>query len=154
MQSFAEQSIERFLFSITLRLIIISYLSPFLDIAFVNQYRIKIKTKSALPPTPFLAFCSMYYGLLAAATVAAPAAAERYENRNNVTAGAAALETATAATAAEQQKNDPQAIATAGHSAFVKIVHICSSHIVNGAYLIPLLHNTQIAAKTLHRLTK
>lgn len=71
----------------------------------------------------------MYYGLLAAATVAAPAAAQCHENRNDVAAGAAALEAVAAA--AKQQKDYPKAIAAAGHSAFVEIVHIRSSHIVN-----------------------
>lgn len=93
------------------------------------------------------------YFLLAAATVAASAAAERNKNRNNVAATrAATLETVAAAK--KQQKNYPKAIAAAGHSAFVEIVHVRSSHIVTGLFLIPLLHNTQIAAKTLHQLTK
>lgn len=95
----------------------------------------------------------MYYGLLAAATVAASAAAERHKDRNYVAAtGAATLEAVAAA--AKQQKDYPKAIAAAGHSAFVKIVHVRSSHIVNGAYLIPLLHNTQNAAKTLPSFDK
>ena len=95
----------------------------------------------------------MYYGLLAAATVAASAAAERHKDRNNVAAtGAATLEAVAAA--AKQQKDYPKAIAAAGHSAFVKIVHVRSSQIVNGAYLSPLLHNTQIEAKTLPSFDK
>lgn len=95
----------------------------------------------------------MYYDLLAAATVAASTAAERHKDRNNVAAtGAATLEAVAAA--AKQQKDYPKAIAAAGHSAFVKIVHVRSSHIVNGAYLIPLLHNTQIEAKTLPSFDK
>lgn len=111
------------------------------------------KTKSARTPTPFLAFCSMYCLLLATATVAASAAAECYENRNDVAAGAAALEAVAAAK--KQQQNDPQAIAAAGHSAFVEIVHIpFLPYCQDEAFLIPLLHNTLIAAKRLHRLTK
>ncbi len=96
----------------------------------------------------------MYYVLLAAATVAASAAAERYEDRYNVATGAAATALKAVSAAKQQQKNNPQAIATAGHPAFVKIVHISSSHIVGTPFLIPLLHNTQIIPKTLHRLTK
>lgn len=127
---------------------------PYSATLFTSFMRTQTKTKSAITPTPFSCFLQyvLRYGLLAAATVAAPAAAQRYENRNNVAAaGAYALETVAAAK--KQQKNYPKAIAAAGHSAFVKIVHVRSSHIVNGAYLIPLLHNTQIAAKRLHRLT-
>ena len=88
------------------------------------------KTKSAFKPTPFSCFLQYVLRfLLAAATVAATAATERNKNRNNVAATrTAALETV--ASAKEQQQDYPQAIATAGHSAFVKIVHISTSRIV------------------------
>ena len=88
------------------------------------------KTKSAFKPTPFSCFLQYVLRfLLAAATVAATAATERNKNRNNVAATrTAALETVAAAK--EQQQDYPQAIATAGHSAFVKIVHISTSRIV------------------------
>ena len=95
----------------------------------------------------------MYYGLLAAATVAASAAAERHKDRNNVAAtGAATLEAVAAPP--KQQKVNPKPFAPAGHSPFVKFFHVRSSHFVTGAYLIPLLHNTQFAEKTLPSFAK
>lgn len=110
------------------------------------------KQSRRLPPTPFLAFCSMYYGLLAAATVAASAATERHKNRYYVAAtGAATLE---AVAAAEQQKDYPKAIAAAGHSAFVKIVHVRSSLIVTGLISSRYFTIRKIRQKRYHRLTK
>lgn len=87
----------------------------------------------------------MYYlfALFAAAIVAATAAAQRNKDRNYVASATAALKAVAHSAAAEQEQDDPEAVATAGHSAFVKIVHVCSSHIVRTHNRVLLIHNTQ-----------